>query len=80
MNLHPSESTPLNFYILPIEIRIGRFPVQTPLGAWLGLGTQLRYKVPGNLWVKIVEKAAINIELVRLSPQEWSKVGCGTAK
>ena len=35
-----------------IVIRIGRFPVQTPLGAQLGLGTQPRYKAPGDLWVE----------------------------
>ena len=33
-----------------------------------------------NSWVKIVEKALINIKLVRLSSQEWPKVGHGTAK
>ena len=25
-----------------------RFPVQTPLDTWLGLGTQPRYKAPGD--------------------------------
>ena len=38
-----------------IVIRIGRFPVQTPLGARPGLGTQLRYEDPGDLWIKIVK-------------------------
>ena len=26
----------------------GKFPVQTPLGAWPGLGTQPRYEAPGH--------------------------------
>ena len=46
-------------------IRIGRFPVQTPLGAWLGLGTQPCYEDPGDLPVEIV-KTVINTGLVRL--------------
>ena len=58
-----------------VVIRIRRFPVQTLLGTWLDLGTQPRYKAPGDLLVIIVEKAVINIKLVRL----W-EVGCGTAK
>ena len=32
---------------------IKRFLVQNPLGAQLGLGTQLRYKVPDDLRVEI---------------------------
>ena len=35
--------------------RIGRFSVQTPLGAWAGLGTLPHYKAPGDLWVEIVQ-------------------------
>ena len=31
---------------------IGRFSVQTPLGAHLGLGTQPHYVVLSDLWVK----------------------------
>ena len=38
-----------------VVIRIGRFPVQTLLGAWLGLGTQPRYEAPSDLLVEIVE-------------------------
>ena len=53
-----------------IQIRIGRFPIQTPLGDRLGLGTQPRYEAHGNPRVKLVENAVINIGLVRLSPQE----------
>ena len=66
--------------IYPYPIRIGRFPVQTPLGARPGLGTQPRYEAPGDLRVKLVDNAVINIGLVSLSPREWPKVGCGTAK
>ena len=39
-----------------VVIRIRRFPVQTPLCAQLGLGTQLCYKVPGTLWVQYLKK------------------------
>ena len=49
-------------------IRIGRFPVQTHLGGWLGLGTEPRYE--------------INVGLLRLCPFEngaWP-VDHGTAK
>ena len=59
-----------------IAIRIGSFLVQTPQGAWLGLGTQPCYEAPGDLQLEIVENAVSN----RLSPQEWPKFGCGTAK
>ena len=54
-------------------MRIGRFPVHTPLGARPGLWTQRRFEAPGNPWVEIVENAVINIGLVRLFPQEWPK-------
>ena len=63
-----------------IVIRIGRFLVQTPLGAQLGLGTQPRYEVVCNLLVEIVKNTVINIGLVRLPPSEWSKVSHGAAK
>ena len=43
-----------------IRMRIGRLPVQTPLGAWPGLGTQSHYKAPGDLRVEN-ENAVINI-------------------
>ena len=36
-----------------IVIRIRRFQLQTPLGAWLGLGTQRRYEAPADLQFKI---------------------------
>ena len=39
-----------------ISIRIGRFPDQTLLDAWLGLGTQPHYEAPGDLQVEIVRK------------------------
>ena len=63
-----------------VGIRIGRFAVQTPLGARPGLGIQHRYEAPGDLWVELVENAVIDIGLVRLSPREWPKVDRGTAK
>ena len=47
--------------------RIGRFPVQTPLGARPGLAAQPRYEDPGDPWVKVDKKAVINIGVVRLS-------------
>ena len=36
-------------------VRIGRFLVQNPLGARLGLGTQPCYEALGDLWVKHVQ-------------------------
>ena len=51
-------------------MKIGRFPVQTPLGVWLGLGTQHCYEAPIALLINIVEKAVINIGFVRLSLRE----------
>ena len=47
-----------------VVIRIGRFLVQTPLGARPDLGTQPHYEAPVDLWV---ENALIKIGLVRLS-------------
>ena len=61
-------------------MRIGMFPVQTPLRVQLGLGTQLCHKAPGDLQVKIVENTVNKIALVRLSSREWPKAGHGTAK
>ena len=37
--------------------RIGRFPVQTPLGARPGLGTQPRYEAPGDLRAENVKRS-----------------------
>ena len=48
---------------------IGRFLVQTPLGALPGLGNQPCYEAPSDLRVKTWIKAIINIGWVRLSPQ-----------
>ena len=39
-----------------ISIRIGRFPVQTPLDVLAGLLAQPRYEAPGDLQVEIVGK------------------------
>ena len=36
-------------------IGIGRLVVQTPLGAWSGLGTKSRYEAPGDLQLEIVK-------------------------
>ena len=38
-----------------VVIRIGRFPVQTPLGTRPGLGTQLCGEAPSDLWIEIVK-------------------------
>ena len=48
---------------------IGRFLVQTPLGALRGLGTQPYYKTPSDLLVKTWINAVIKLGLVTLSPQ-----------
>ena len=58
-----------------IVVRIRRFPVQTPLGARLGLGTQPCYEAPSDL----------QIENVKCSDCHWvseavPKVGRGAAK
>ena len=63
-----------------IAIRIGRFLVQTSLGAQPSFGTQPRYEAPGDLRVKSVEYALINIGFVILSPRKWPKVNHGTVK
>ena len=51
-----------------IVVRIGRLPVQSPLDAQPGLGTQPRHKAVCELLVEIVKNAVINSELVRLLP------------
>ena len=38
------------------------------------------YEAPGDPRVELVENTVINIELVRLFPQECPKVGRGTVK
>ena len=38
-----------------VVIRSGRFPVQTPVGAQPGIGTQSYYEAPGDLPVEIVQ-------------------------
>ena len=50
-----------------ITLRSRRFPIQTPLVAQPGFGTQPRF-------------FGMNIVLVRLLPWQWSKVGCEAAK
>lgn len=67
-------------YGYSIAMRIGRFPFQFPLGVQLGIGTQPHYKAPVDHQVKILENASVNIKLVKLSPQEQSKVGHRTTK
>ena len=37
---------------LRILLGIGKYPVQTPLGAQMGLGSQPRYEAPGDLELK----------------------------
>ena len=54
-----------------VEIRIGRFSAQTPLGTWSGLGTQLRYEALGDLQIEIVKIAVINIGLVMAQSWPW---------
>ena len=49
-------------------IRIGRLPIQTPLGTQLGLSTQPRSDDLGDLKFKIDKNTVINIGLVRLPP------------
>lgn len=56
-------------------MRIRRFQVQNPLGTRLDLETQRRYEPRGSLRFKIVEKAVISTELVRLSSQKIPQSG-----
>ena len=46
---------------LGVVVRIGRFPVQSLLGARPGLGIQPLYEAPGDLWVENVKHRVINI-------------------
>ena len=46
-----------------IRIRIWWFPVQTPLGACLGLRTEPCYDAPGDLQVEIVRKQWLTLGL-----------------
>ena len=41
--------------------RIGRFPVQTPIGARPGLGTQPCYGVPGGLGIENVKTQLLTL-------------------
>ena len=63
-----------------VSTRIGRIPVQTLLGAWLGFGSQPCYEVPSDFGSNKYQNAVINIWLVRLTPRQWPKVCCGAAK
>ena len=57
-----------------------KVPVQTLLSAMPGLGTQPHYEASGDPQAEIYKTQwVINIGLVRLSPQEWPRVGRGTA-
>ena len=61
----------------------GEFPVQFSLGNHPGIGTQPPYDALHDPWVEWVETrndAAINIRLVRLSPQQCPKVAGAAAK
>ena len=58
---------------LPNELRhceeIGRFPIQTPLRAQPGLGTQPRYESPSSLRIEHRQIAVTNIRRVKLHLQ-----------
>lgn len=41
---------------------------------------QPRYNAPGDLQVENIRNALIDIGLVKLSPQQWPKLGPGAAK
>ena len=44
-----------------VTLRIGKIPVETPLRARLGFGTQPPYEATGNLWVEIEMTKMIKI-------------------
>ena len=55
-------------------------PGSTLLGTRLNLATQPCYEASSNLEVGIVQNAAVNIGLARLSLWEWPEVYRETAK
>ena len=75
--LHPFRGEQLR--VLRRYMRVRSMSAQTPLCVWLGWENQPVYDVTGDLWVAI-RINVINIQLVRLSPQQWPKLGRGTAK
>lgn len=49
--------------------------------AWPGLVTQPPCKAPSDLRVEHgIKKAVVNIDLVRVSPQQWQKSAVGQPK
>ena len=54
----PGQSKNDQIFTQSISIRSGRFPVQTQLDAWPGLGTQPCYEGPGDFQIKIVRKCS----------------------
>ena len=62
-------------------ILIGKTLVKIPLSTSSDLRNHPRCKLSGNLWdITRTNNAVINIELVRLLPRQWPKVGRGAAK
>ena len=67
--------------VLRCCILIGKTLVKIPLSTSSDLRNQPRCKLSGNLWdITRTNNAVINIELVRLLPRQWPKVGRGAAK
>ena len=53
---------------------IGRTLAQTPPGAQLGLGTQSGYQALSDIRIETrIKVAMINMSLVKLFPQTWSR-------
>ena len=58
-----------------VTLRIGRFPVQTPIDAGPGLGTQPLYEFPGDSQVEISacsEEHRVSEATPSLEAQSWS--------
>ena len=67
-----------NIMGLGISIKIGRFPVQSLLGAWLGIGIQPCYKAPGDLRVKIAETQWLTLGEWGFPPYNGPKIAVGS--
>ena len=67
-----------NIMGLGITIKIERFPVQSLLGAWLGIGIQPCYKAPGDLRVKIAETQWLTLDEWGFPPYNGPKIAVGS--
>ena len=67
-----------NLMGLDIAIKIGRFSVQSLLGAWPGIGIQPCYKAPGDLRVKIAKTQWLTSGEWDFPPYNGTKMAVGS--